>query len=570
MKLAKSYEPHEKELMPQNKDKNNPHKNEYLIYSRKSTDDAINQKNSISYQVVEALKYAKHERLPIAKVDIEGFCTEGIIRERHTAFKEDDNLNFSDDGYIKYRIQRPKFKRLVDALVKGEYKGVIFLCWDRASRNKSDNSVISKMINLGVDVLFVQATYEKTSSGGLHMNIDGVFSEHYSLVIREKVTNTRKKMRDEGICTYKAPIGYLNNGDPRHKPFDPDRSPLVKQLFEKYAEGNWTLADLARWANENGLITVPARRKRTEQEMLMDDEVTIDAVSRPMTFNHIHKILTNQFYIGKVLGNENQWVKSVSHAPLVDEDLFYRVQGLLRSKKVSVHYKTKPYFAYRGLVRCGECHRVYSPYMQKGIAYYGARCILGCKNKNRNINANFIEEKVGSKLFNLNFTKEELADIDRQTRGEVATLDDKRRGRLNVIDQEKRKLRDDLSYLRNNKLSLLKNQVYSHEEYLEQESDIASKLQKLRNEEEASDVSMQEVIRDVVLLSELLEDAYLYYSLANPTEKQQIITKVFSELTLFGKTLDYQCKNGFKVFEKKKNILCDPTENRTPISRMKT
>ena len=189
----------------------------------------------------------------------------------------------------------------------------------------------------------------------------------------------------------------------------------------------------------------------------------------------------------------------------------------------------------------------------------------GCRNKNRNINASYIEEKVGSKLFNLNFTEEELIDIDNQTRGEISSLEDTRRTRLNVVEQEKRTLRDNLSYLRKNKLTLLKERVYSGEEYIAAESEIADKLEKLRKEEEASDVSMQEVVKDLVFLSELLEDAYLYYTLANPTEKQQIITKVFSELTLFGNTFDYKCKNGFKVFEMKKKSLCDPTGNRTPI-----
>lgn len=73
---------------------------------------------------------------------------------------------------------------------------------------------------------------------------------------------------------------------------------------------------------------------------------------------------------------------------------------------------------------------------------------------------------------------------------------------------------------------------------------------------------MEEVIKDIVFLSELLEDAYLYYTLANPTEKQQIITKVFSELTLVGDTLNYKCRNGFKALESKKSLIGDPTGKR--------
>ena len=249
----------------------------------------------------------------------------------------------------------------------------------------------------------------------------------------------------------------------------------------------------------------------------------------------------------------------------MDDDLFYRVQGLLNSKKVSTHYKDKLYFAYRGLIRCGACERVYSPYSQKGIDYYGARCAEGCTNENRNINADYIEQKVGAAMFNLAFNDEEKAEIDRQVRDEVSTLEDSRVAQINAIAQEKKKLNEDLSYLRKNKLTLLKNGVYSGQDYLVEESNILQKLEALNKREESSNVSMREVIDDVVFLSELLEDAYLYYTLANPTEKQQIITKIFSELTLFGDTLDYKRRNGFKVFENKKSSLCDSTGNRTPI-----
>lgn len=548
----------------------NVYKNQYLIYSRKSTDDAENQKNSIQYQVFEGLRFAKQEKLSIAKINLNGFCKDGVIREKHTGFKEDNDLQVNEKGYIQYRIERPKFEWLVHSLLNGEFKGVIFLCWDRASRNKNDDNIIRKLIKLGIDIRFVQTSYDRSSSGELHMDVDGMFSQHYSRVISEKVTNTTRKMRDDGICTYKAPLGYENTGDPRYKPFDELRAPLIKQLFEKYAEGTWSLTDLARWANENGLVTRPTRRKRTMEEMLSDEDVEIQPVSRPLTFNHIHKILTNLFYTGKVLGNDGIYIPSKSHQPLVSEELYYRVQSLLNTKKTSVHYTEKLYFPYRGLLRCDSCNRVYSPYKQKGIDYYGARCVKGCENNNRNINAVYIENKVGEILSKLSFTDEELAEIDSKVRSEISTLESKRQREIRSFEQQKRKLREDQSYLRKNKLTLLRTGTYTPEDFLKEESEIAQKIKVLREKEEASDVSMEEVVKDTILLSELLKDAYLYYVLANPTEKQQIITKIFSELNLFGNTLNYKCKDGFRVFENRKTLLCDPTGNRTPISRMKT
>ncbi len=62
-------------------------------------------------------------------------------------------------------------------------KGIIYLCWDRASRNKQDDMIIKKLLALGFPIIFVEATYDKTSAGDLHMDIDGMFAAHYSRVI---------------------------------------------------------------------------------------------------------------------------------------------------------------------------------------------------------------------------------------------------------------------------------------------------------------------------------------------------------------------------------------------------
>src|SRR6185312_1332606 len=144
-------------------------KNYYLVYNRKSTDEPENQKNSIAYQKSENTRFAFKQNLPIAKLNIEGFCTDGIISEKHSAFKEDTDMNFGDNGLVQYRIDRPKFYKLIQFLNHGYFKGVIILCWDRISRNKGDETVVRKLLKSGIDFKFVLATYDKTSSGALHM-----------------------------------------------------------------------------------------------------------------------------------------------------------------------------------------------------------------------------------------------------------------------------------------------------------------------------------------------------------------------------------------------------------------
>ena len=50
----------------------------YLIYNRKSTDDAESQKNSLAYQRQRNVAYAVQEKLPIAALTKPGYCENGI------------------------------------------------------------------------------------------------------------------------------------------------------------------------------------------------------------------------------------------------------------------------------------------------------------------------------------------------------------------------------------------------------------------------------------------------------------------------------------------------------------
>jgi hypothetical protein len=155
-----------------------------------------------------------------------------------------------------------------------------------------------------------------------------------------------------------------------HKPLDPARAPIIKRLFEMAATGEWSLADLSRWATEQGFTMPPMRRRRTRDEILAEEEddvrAEIEAINRLPTFNTIHKILTNPFYAGRVLGNDDMWVASMSHEALVSETLFNEVQERLERKNKSAHYAELLDHPLRGIARCAVCRRLYTPYPKKG------------------------------------------------------------------------------------------------------------------------------------------------------------------------------------------------------------
>ena len=194
---------------------------------------------------------------------------------------------------------------------------------------------------------------------------------------------------------------------------------------------------------------------------------------------------------------------------------------------------------------------------------------MGCSNTNKNVRADFIEKKVGEVLSELSFTDEELVEIDARTKTDIALLENKRPTELEENDRKKKKIREDLKYLHTNKLSLLKGGAYSIEAFLEEENRLNGELDAFKNDEHASDTAMREVIKNVVLLSELLRNTYGYYQKANPSEKELIIRTIFSELSLHEENLTYKCRKGFEALEKRFISNCDPIGIRTRVFTVK-
>lgn len=102
-------------------------------------------------------------------------------------------------------------------------------------------------------------------------------------------------------------------------------------MFEKYSEGTWSLHDLTEWAKEQGLTMSPSRRRRTSSEMLSDEEIKLEPICRIPTYQQIHRILSNPFYIGMIndKDSDNGLRLSNSHQPIVSRELFNRVQSIL-------------------------------------------------------------------------------------------------------------------------------------------------------------------------------------------------------------------------------------------------
>ncbi len=411
-----------------------------------------------------------------------------------------------------------------------------------------------KLLKQGIDVRFVQVKYDASSSGALHMDIDGMFSRHYSRTISEKVRNTNKKLRSEGQCIYTPPLGYLSEGS-GSKPFDPERVYLVRRIFELYATGEWSFSTLAAWANQQGLTTKPCRRKRTKAEKLQGVELSeIPKTTRPITEASIWHILSNPFYIGKIT-HKGELYDSKVHQPLVDLATYYKVQSVLKKKAVKVTYPELEFFTYRGLVKCGSCKRSYSPYVQKGITYYRSRCQKGCANPLKNINDKFITAEVLKILDRIHFTELEIAAIEANAWKELDKLSARRNRQAEDLRLQKNKVADNLEYLTKDKLNLLRTKVFTAEQIIEEEGRLNALLADYEQKISELSVSTKAMLEYVISFSELARHTAAYFGHGLDVYKRDIVQQVFTELYIENGELKYVATGAYHALLKRYDTL---------------
>ena len=142
---------------------------------------------------------------------------------------------------------RPAFLEMLKALQRGVADGVIIHKIDRSARNLKDWADLGTLIDSGVDVHFASEALDLNSRGGrLSADIQAVVASDYIRNLREEVKKGFYGRLKQGLYPRPAPVGYLDKGQGKPKEPDPLRAPFIKQAFELYATGKYSIAYLDR------------------------------------------------------------------------------------------------------------------------------------------------------------------------------------------------------------------------------------------------------------------------------------------------------------------------------------
>jgi DNA invertase Pin-like site-specific DNA recombinase len=315
----------------------------YIIYCRKSTDEAEKQILSIESQISELTEFANRQKLHVVE----------IVTEAKTAKMPGRKI----------------FAQVLKRIENGEVNGIVGWHPDRLARNSVDGGQIVYLLDTGKlqDLKFPTFWFENTPQGKFMLNIAFGQSKYYVDNLSENVSRgLRYKLRN-GIWPGKAPHGYTNNPKTRNIDIDREKSKGVLKAFSLFAEGEKSFKAISRVLFEFG-ITTPS--------------------GKPIHITRVKKLLTNRFYIG-ILFYKGEYYDG-KHESFINKELFQKVQQQVkRLEKPQVHKKNFPFI---GLARCSECgaaitaeeHIKNYARTKRTVTYHYYRCtrkIQPCKQK---------------------------------------------------------------------------------------------------------------------------------------------------------------------------------------------
>lgn len=288
-------------------------KAKYCLYARKSTESEERQVLSIDSQIKEMLQLADREGLEIV----------AMKRESHSA---------------KETGQRPVFNEIVEELRDGKYNAILTWAPDRISRNAGDLGKIVDLMDAG-KLLEIRTHSQRFSNNPNEKFLLMILGSQAKLENDNRGINVKRGLRtrvEMGLWPGMAPLGYLNQKIMDRKcqlVVDPERGPVIRKMFEKVAYENWSGRKVYNW--------------------LRFDLNFYTRGNKPLTLSGVYRILQMPIYYGpfEYPRNSGNWYQG-SHEPLIEEDLFKKVQEYLKRDKI---VRENREFAFTKLFTCGMC-----------------------------------------------------------------------------------------------------------------------------------------------------------------------------------------------------------------------
>jgi hypothetical protein len=210
----------------------------------------------------------------------------------------------------------------------------------------------------------------------------------------------------EGWQPTPLPIGYRSIGGEKEKKTcepDPYVAPIIKEMFELYATGNYSIVEITDWLKDQNIISKNGT---------------------PLGHSVVCNLLNNPFYYSLIRWHGQS--KIGNHTPIISKNLFDTCQYVLAKHRNFLLRRRVHDFLLRGFIYCEECGQRYTAEWHKNEKKFAKRggkiAYYHCKKMNRNgcsspyVEMTELEKQVEVEFKNMQFSEEFIQAVVQEAR----------------------------------------------------------------------------------------------------------------------------------------------------------
>lgn len=312
---------------------------------------------------------------------------------------------FDDSGISGRSVsKRVELQDLLKAVNEHPVDAVIIYKIDRFARNLKDFTTIYEDFKIKGITLISISEGNLMEGNSLIPNIYACVAQWESEVNGQRTRDALAEKFEQGWQPSPLYIGYRSIGDKdERKTCEPDPyvAPIIKQLFELYATGSYSIVEIQDWLSDKNILS---------------------KYGTVISHSVINTILRNPFYYGLIRWHGQS--KIGNHEPIINKSLFDTCQYVLAKHRNFLTRKRTHDYLLRGFIFCDDCeqrytadqHKINSKARNDTIHYYH------CPKRGRNgctapyVEQEALEKQVTVEIGKMQFSQEFIDKVVEKTR----------------------------------------------------------------------------------------------------------------------------------------------------------
>lgn len=250
--------------------------------------------------------------------------------------------------------KRPEFQKMIGLAKSSDHPADAILVWkfSRFARNQEESIVYKSLLKKkhNVDVISISEPLVDGPFGSLIERIIEWMDEYYSVRLSGEVTRGMREKAERGGYQARPPLGYKIVTHKEPPVIVPEEAEIVKLIFEKYANENLGIFEIARLLNMHNFKTSHGKEfERRSIEYILQNPTYCGMIRWNRTINESNEIRP-----------ESEWiVTDGEHPAIISKELFDKAQE--RYKREYRPRGSRPVSTYKhwlsGVVKCPACGR---------------------------------------------------------------------------------------------------------------------------------------------------------------------------------------------------------------------